>query len=165
MASSSWLPFARLYQGHSLVAIVLSLLPSLLLPSGSGDHPSICGSRLHHFSFALHSQLPLLHELQRPRVSTFPFPFSCTPRLSRSPVLSLPRLQLFFIVYRRWMSGRRVFGWSMNSHPCYIYSILPSTLHFGNMNLSFLHFSPPKSEPHACLVSAFPSPRFRYFQI
>lgn len=108
--SSSWLPFARLYQGHSLVAIALSLYSSLLLPLGFGDHPSICGFRFHHFSFALHFQLPLL---SRPTATTSfdpLFPFSCTPRLFRSPILSLPRLQLFFfIVYRRWMSGRRVF--------------------------------------------------------
>lgn len=52
--------------------------------------------RFHHFSFALHFQFPLL---SRPTATTsfdLPFLFSCTPRLSRSPILSLPRLQLFF---------------------------------------------------------------------
>jgi hypothetical protein len=55
------------------------------------------------------------------------------------------------------------FGWAMNYRPCYLYSILSSTLHHGILNLSLLQFSLPQIM--RVFFSVFPSPRFRLFQI
>jgi len=49
------------------------------------------------------------HDLQRPRVSTFPSPSRVLPDLPDLPFYPSHACNFFIIVYRRWMSGRRVF--------------------------------------------------------